>query len=640
MVKRNPVERLFFHYNAAANNSQCLVEGCSSNLTGRHAANLERHIQKLHPKEFELLTKEKLLPCQSNSKVSKTTRQSTLDGIIEVKKKMHSVEIDKQTVIDGCIMLVTDNGRPLSILSDSGLRKIIDPILKAIGSNFTINVKNIQQEITKKYINVVDSITKELNKKLVFLKIDCVTRLSRSIIGINCQFIYNGKIKILTLGMSELLDKHTGSYLKQEVLLVMERYKISPAQIYSITCDNARNMIKMVDLFNETPEEELVDNDEENILNAEDNDDVLLQIQELIHTSGIETGPLTTCMRCAVHSFQLAIRDSMQDRSIQSILSKSRKAVKTLRTQTYAAWLKREGLKQAILDIETRWNSTFNMLSRLIELKPFCITNEQIILSSNDWNSVEKIITALEPAKIATVQMQSNSLTPGDVYGIWLKTQMCLSKIDIQLSKTLIKNMAERQKNIFTNPVFESAIYLDPRYQHLMSVASKTRAVIHLVNTYNLIKNIKNNNDTDKEQDIDDPTAENENIETGFEENVSNDFQLYLQSLSQCVHLSSQSSSSSTGSTGTVAISIMSLLNLFDNQPILQHDENILSYWENKKIECPELYELSQVVMAVPTTQVSVERSFSSLKFVLGDLRSNLGSELLEKIMLIRANKE
>jgi len=84
-------------------------------------------------------------------------------------------------------------------------------------ADFTINVKNIQQEITKKYINVVDSITKELNKKLVFLKIDCVTRLNRSIIGINCQFIYNGKIKILTLGMSELLDKHTGSYLKQEV---------------------------------------------------------------------------------------------------------------------------------------------------------------------------------------------------------------------------------------------------------------------------------------------------------------------------------------------------------------------------------------------------------------------------------------
>ncbi|XP_022167062.1 zinc finger BED domain-containing protein 4-like, partial [Myzus persicae] len=429
------------------------------------------------------------------------------------------------------------------------------------------------------------------------------------------------------------------------VLLVMERYKISPAQIYSITCDNARNMVKMVDLFNENSEnndEPVDDTDEENISNLEDNDDVILQnIQDMIGTSDIEVGPLTTCMRCAVHTFQLAICDSMKDRSIQGILSKARKAVKILRTQTYAAWLKREGLKQAILDIETRWNSTFNMLYRLIELKQFCVTNEQIILSSNDWNLVGKIVTALEPAKIATVQMQSNSLTPGDIYGIWLKTQMSLSKINIPLSKTLLKNMAERQKHIFMNPVFESAIYLDPHYQHLMSVTSKTNAVLHLVNTYNLMKNIKNYNDTVQDQDTDEFITEisettNENIETGLEENDPNNFQLYLQSLSQGIPSSSQSSSSNTD---TVSISIVSLLNLYDNQPILPHTESILFYWESKKFECPELYALSHVVMAVPTTQVSVERSFSSLKFVFGDLRSRLGSELLEKIMLIRANK-
>lgn len=48
----------------------------------------------------------------------------------------------------------------------------------------------------------------------------------------------------------------------------MERYKISPAQIYSITCDNAINMVKMVDLFNENSEnndEPVDDTDEENI---------------------------------------------------------------------------------------------------------------------------------------------------------------------------------------------------------------------------------------------------------------------------------------------------------------------------------------------------------------------------------------
>jgi len=46
----------------------------------------------------------------------------------------------------------------------------------------------------------------------------------------------------------------------------MERYKIIPAQIYYITRNDARNMIKIVDLFKET----LEDNDEENIFNVED----------------------------------------------------------------------------------------------------------------------------------------------------------------------------------------------------------------------------------------------------------------------------------------------------------------------------------------------------------------------------------
>jgi len=59
MLKRNPVERFYFKYNAAINKSQCLVEGCSTNLVGKHAANLERHIQKIHPEQYELLAVEK-----------------------------------------------------------------------------------------------------------------------------------------------------------------------------------------------------------------------------------------------------------------------------------------------------------------------------------------------------------------------------------------------------------------------------------------------------------------------------------------------------------------------------------------------------------------------------------------------------
>lgn len=48
------------------------------------------------------------------------------------------------------------------------------------------------------------------------------------------------------------------------------------------------------------------------------------------------------------------------------------------------------------------------------------------------------------------------------------------------------------------------------------------------------------------------------------------------------------------------------------------------------------LYPLSLTSLAVPATQVSVERLFSGLKFILSPLRTNMGPELLDEIMLLR----
>ena len=46
-----------------------------------------------------------------------------------------------------------------------------------------------------------------------------------------------------------------------------------------------------------------------------------------------------------------------------------------------------------------------------------------------------------------------------------------------------------------------------------------------------------------------------------------------------------------------------------------------MRYWEQFKENKQKLYELSQVVLAAPATQVSVERAFSGLKYVLLPLR-------------------
>lgn len=41
--------------------------------------------------------------------------------------------MDKTTLTSACVELVTVNGRPFTILQDSGFKKIVDPIIESIG---------------------------------------------------------------------------------------------------------------------------------------------------------------------------------------------------------------------------------------------------------------------------------------------------------------------------------------------------------------------------------------------------------------------------------------------------------------------------------------------------------------------------
>lgn len=83
---------------------------------------------------------------------------------------------------------------------------------------------------------------------------------------------------------------------------------------------------------------------------------------------------------------------------------------------------------------------------------------------------------------------------------------------------------------------------------------------------------------------------------------------------------------------------IKQILMEFRATPRLRRQEDLLHYWERRKISDPELYLLAIIVNAVPMTQVSVERLFSAMKFIYSDLRANLDPQLTEDILLIRCN--
>jgi len=84
---------------------------------------------------------------------------------------------------------------------------------------------------------------------MISLKMDTATRHDRAVLGINIQIIKDYKIHIYTLAMKELTERHTAAYLKEELEKVLEEFEIKKNQIYTITTDNGRNMIKAIELF-------------------------------------------------------------------------------------------------------------------------------------------------------------------------------------------------------------------------------------------------------------------------------------------------------------------------------------------------------------------------------------------------------
>ncbi|KAK2579426.1 hypothetical protein KPH14_002638 [Odynerus spinipes] len=86
------------------------------------------------------------------------------------------------------------------------------------------------------------------------------------------------------------------------------------------------------------------------------------------------------------------------------------------------------------------------------------------------------------------------------------------------------------------------------------------------------------------------------------------------------------------------SLDIMNMLRKFLEYPRLDSKENILEFWDRNKNNIPELYSLAKIALSVPPTQVSVERLFSSLKYILSYLRYNLSDNILDDILMLRVN--
>ncbi|CAK9296597.1 unnamed protein product [Gordionus sp. m RMFG-2023] len=203
--------------------------------------------------------------------------------------------------------------------------------------------------------------------------------------------------------MKVIKERHTSEYLKKIILDVLKEYEIKIEQIYTITTDNAANMIKLIKLLILHDEEDDEDDDLNDYLinddlnnNDIDNDD--LNNNDIIHDENKEL--------FNIENINLA-----------------------------------PNARSILIDCCTRWNSIYLMLERLLELKSFCQeislqSDREKCLSENEWKIISDILKALYPAYVLTKYLQSEQLTMGDFYAAWIKCLMQTSK-NIEILNTM-----------------------------------------------------------------------------------------------------------------------------------------------------------------------------------------------------------
>lgn len=638
----------YFKYSAEKKTNKC--ESCDIELNSNHAENLMRHLKVKHRDIYDNL----------DSKRRKKTEniQPTLNNYVTKCKKMHSVKILPQELQNACVEMVTKNGRPLIAVEDSGFRKIIDPILNSFEEKITINRHNIKDLIKSQADELRNLLKIKLKGKIISIKVDGASRLDRSILGVNVQYVDNGKIKINTLAMLELKDRHTAEYLLDKILYVLNKYGIDVKQIYSFTSDNGANMVKTgellknvqfcsstsslsnlkgcSDLNNEVDDGSNSDIDTDNEI-QEDIDTLHLYDNEF---EDLETEitrlnkEFIVSIRCAAHTLQLAIGDFLKKANLQNVITVSVCVVKKLRNPSILTIIKRAGLRKPVLHCPTRWDSTLKMISSLINLKTFCSEYQEAIpelkVSEENWSKMTKLVAVLTPAHEASLNLQNEQLTMSDFFNVLTKCKLAIKKINSSYSNIFGNCLEMRSVNVMNSDTMLACIYLDPRYQILLNIDQKNSAKAHICKIQNYIHDQEYSKQPNS---FPSPPLSKEDDQTT---NVSDNDENNLDEMDELIFIT-EKELADVIQAPVPKQNFRTIVDNFDNIQRLNRREDPKKYWQNNEI-FGELSEVANILFAVPATQVSVERAFSTLKFILADNRDGLSENVLEDILFIKLN--
>ena len=510
----------------------------------------------------------------------------------------------------------TSNLRPLSIVGDCGfleLLKFIEPGYKVPSrTNMSAVVRRQYGDLRERLISLLNSLD----------GVAITTDLWSSSANV-AYATYSGhfldaewKLRTVCLDNKSFPERHTADYISASTKSVLEDLSVDLNKLSAVVSDQAANMVCAWRIL------------------ESDLPDLLV-------------------VACACHRLQTALRHALDMASVSKLLAQCRRLVvhfkrSNIATHALKERQKKDGVKNplnVIAEVPTRWNSTYDMLVRLNQLRvPLtAVMNDATVTKSGDqtlnltasqWKLIEALGDLLEPFKGVTTDLSaSRKVTISTVlpmlFGLWEHCQEqdedpgLISTIKAELKRQLADRFHLKVIIQSSCEVLSSA--LDPRFKSLHFLEPNDQSKVY--------------------QEV------QRRLELLFDKASTDDDLLEPPSKQPCMD----------NATLPAMKKQPSLLSRLAGKPVVDKpqavrnsskeewkrylaaedcsiDADPLDWWRCNQNSFPAVAQLAKRILCVPASSTESERNFSAAGILTERRRARLGEDSLRAILFLNKN--
>ena len=333
---------------------------------------------------------------------------------------------------------------------------------------------------------------------------------------------------------------------------------------------------------------------------------------------------------CFAHTINLIAQKVCESENPAKLISAVKEIVRFFKHSVGASdYLRKNSNLKLIQSVPTRWNSTFYMLERFLNLSDTVSTillkfpNSPRMLTAAELQTAKEITSILKPLESVTKEVSGDTYITGSMV---IPLQNCMEKqltelvpftdIGQQLKQETLVEISKRFGGIEGNSLLSISTLLDPRFKKL-----------HFKNPLRLSQNIAKIKHLIKE------STPNEGKET--QETLPEDLDSRENEPNIWIYhnkLAADSRKNKTESNGN--------FDEFDHyirQPTADQKVNPLAFWLSNKSLYPILSEIALEYLVITATSVPSERLFSRAGYILDPARNRLSSDRFEKLLFLNS---